>query len=110
MLTTKKTGADFIVFLRGRIDNHEGKSLEIDLIRFIEENNKCNLIISLKDVEYLSSSGIRIFLSTQRLLKENGFQLKLCELQPAVTKLLQAAKIIDYLDISETLEDAINSL
>ena len=107
MLKTRQIGFEVIIYPRGRIDNHEGKSLETDITRFLEEKPDVNIVMNLKDVEYLSSSGIRIFLTTQRLLKGRKSSLKLCCLQPAVLKLLDAAKLSEHFQIYETEEAAL---
>ena len=106
MLNVKEYGNDYIVYLKGRIDNHEGKVVETDIVRLVEKNKNANLILNLSDVEYLSSSGIRIFLSTQRLLKANGKDQFICEITEAVAKILRAAKVYDYLNVVGTESEA----
>ena len=110
MFPTRKIADDVIVYLRGRIDHQDSKKIEDFLVNEISANRGCDLIINLKDVEYLSSSGLRIFLSTQRILIKNGQNLKLSNLQEPVEKLLEAAQLKMHLKIYEDERDALDDI
>ena len=45
------------------------------------------MLLNLKDVEYMSSSGLRIFVSTMRILKESQKLLKLSNMNSSVKKI-----------------------
>jgi anti-sigma B factor antagonist len=75
----------------------------------METEKDCHIILNLHDVEYMSSSGLRIFVSTMRLLKEKNRLLKLCALNNAVKKIFEVVELMDMFDIYETSEEALAS-
>jgi anti-sigma B factor antagonist len=57
----------------------------------------------------MSSSGLRIFVSTMRVLKESKRKLKLCSMNSAVQKIFEVVELMDMFDIYETEEEALES-
>ena len=53
----------------------------------------------MQDVEYMSSSGLRIFVSTMRILKDNNKKLKLCNINSAVKKIFEVVELMDMFEI-----------
>ena len=85
-LDTKEAKDCMIVYLKGRIDVHLASEIEASLQKIIQENPKLHIVLNLKDVEYMSSSGLRVFVSMMRLLRENNRNLRLTNLSIAVKK------------------------
>jgi len=97
-----------IVYLKGRLDVHLSAEIETELNKIIDEG-KNKLLLSLKDVEYLSSSGLRVFIATSRKLKEKNGELKLMKLNETAKKIFKIVELIDMFDIYESEEDALKS-
>ena len=97
-----------IVYLNGRLDVHYSSEVEIEINRLIGEGKK-KLIISLNDVEYLSSSGLRIFIAISRKLKEVNGELKLIKLNDTARKIFKIVELIDMFDIYDSEEEALNT-
>ena len=57
----------------------------------------------------MSSSGLRVFVSLMRNLKESNRSLKLCNLSPAVRKVFEVVELMDMFDIHESEEEALAS-
>ncbi len=108
-LDSKKKGNVVIVYLKGRLDVHLSADVESDLNVLIEKEKGSNFLLNLTDVEYMSSSGLRIFVATMRILKEHGRQLKLCSLNSAVKKIFEVVELMDMFDVEETEEAALKS-
>jgi anti-anti-sigma factor len=108
-LKSKNLDDIIIVYLTGRLDVHLSADIEKELNKIIAENPKQHLIMNLKDVEYMSSSGLRIFVSTMRILKETKRKLKLCSLNNAVVKIFQVVELMDMFDIYDTEKEAMDS-
>ncbi|MDR0690636.1 MAG: STAS domain-containing protein [Streptococcaceae bacterium] len=62
----EKNGKDVAVTLSGRIDTTTAPQLN-----FIEETLKGdeNVVVNLKDIEYISSAGLRFFLKMEKKLR-----------------------------------------
>lgn len=106
-LKTKTVNSNLVVYLSGRMDVHLSAEVEKDLNDIIAQNKDFNLILNLRNVEYMSSSGLRIFVAVMRQLKENGRALKLVEMNHAVQKVFEVVELMDMFDIFPTEEAAL---
>ncbi len=97
-----------IIYLKGRLDVHYSSEVEVEINRLIGQGKK-KMIISLNDIEYLSSSGLRIFIAISRKLKEVGGQLKLIKLNETAIKIFKIVELIDMFDIYDSEEEALNT-
>ena len=88
-LKTKKVDNVVVVYLAGRLDVHLSADIEKEINKIINDDPSSNLLLNLSDVEYMSSSGLRIFVSTMRILKETKRKLKLCNMNSAVKKIFE---------------------
>jgi anti-anti-sigma factor len=108
-LKTKKNGNVIVIYLAGRLDVHLSADIEKEINEIIKNEPNADLLLNLLDVEYMSSSGLRIFVSTMRILKESKRSLKLCNMNNAVTKIFEVVELMDMFDIFETEDDAIKA-
>jgi anti-sigma B factor antagonist len=108
-LKTKKDGNVIVVYLFGRLDVHLSADIEREINRIIKEEPAAHLLLNLQEVEYMSSSGLRIFVSTMRILKENNRKLKLCNINSAVKKIFEVVELMDMFDIHESEAEALES-
>jgi anti-anti-sigma factor len=98
-----------VIYLAGRLDVHLSSDIEKEINRIIKDNPNVHLLLDLTDVEYMSSSGLRIFVSTMRLLRDNKKQLKLCNINSAVRKIFEVVELMDMFDIYTTESEALES-
>lgn len=108
MLKMKEVQDDIVIYLKGRLDVHASGDIEKELTKLIDKNPDKNVVINLQDVEYMSSSGLRVLVATMRMLKTNGKALKLCHLNAAVKKIFEVVELMDMFDIFETEEQALD--
>src|SRR5262245_57214749 len=104
-LKTKENGENLIVYLTGRMDVHLASETENELNELIKKHAGKNVVLNLDDVEYMSSSGLRVFVSLMRVLKEGNRGLKLSNLSPAVKKVFEVVELMDMFDIYESEEE-----
>jgi anti-anti-sigma factor len=108
-LKTRKEKEVIVIYLAGRLDVHLSADIEKEINALIKAEPDKHLLLNLEDVEYMSSSGLRIFVSTMRILKENNRKLKLSNINNAVKKIFEVVELMDMFDIHETEEDALKS-
>ena len=71
MIITKiKNGTTITIVLEGRLDTMTAPQLESDLKSSIDGIEK--LFIDFASLEYISSAGLRILLSTQKIMNKQG--------------------------------------
>ncbi|MCX7999245.1 MAG: STAS domain-containing protein, partial [Leptospiraceae bacterium] len=86
------------------------RDIEEDFDELLYQYQKEDIIINLKDLKYLSSSGLRIFVSLRSLLQESGRQLKLCSLGRAVRDVFELTKVLQFFKVYEDEESAIHEI
>jgi anti-anti-sigma factor len=69
-----------------------------------------NMIFDLEKTAYCDSSGLSVILVANRICKENNGCLVICNLQPAVSKLIDISQLSNVLNITPTLDEAIDFL
>lgn len=108
ILRTKNLGDVTVIYLHGRLDLFEAEMVEKDLFDIAKSNERNHMIIVLEGLDYLSSSGLRVFISLKRFLTPGGRQLLLCNRgNNAVNIFLKIINIKDMLKIFRTEEEAI---
>ncbi len=70
IITKKKDGTSLTLVLEGRLDTMTAPRLESDLRSSIDGIEK--LVLDFASLEYISSAGLRILLSTQKIMNKQG--------------------------------------
>lgn len=108
-LNTTESGNHVVIYLTGRMDVHLASEVETELNSIMEKNPGKDIVLNLDDVEYMSSSGLRVFVSLMRSLKDKDRTLKLCNLSVAVRKVFEVVELMDMFNIYESEEEALAS-
>jgi anti-sigma B factor antagonist len=107
-ITEKKINDIEVIAISGRIDVISAKDLETFVNSTIDNNNS-RIVFDLEDTEYISSSGLRIFLAAlKRLKKENG-EMRLASPQPTIRNILDISGLSNIFVINPNLKDAMDS-
>lgn len=76
-----------IVILSGRLDTTTSPILEHELNELMDKGT-VNIVASLGNLEYISSSGLRVILAALKKLKKGGGDLKLAEMTRPVNEVI----------------------
>lgn len=110
-IRSKSIGNITVVYLSGRLDIFESESAEMDLFDIAGENPENHIVIVLEKLDYLSSSGLRIFISLKRFLENRGKRLTLCnDRNNAVNIFFKIINIGQMFDIYRSEEEAALSI
>jgi anti-sigma B factor antagonist len=104
-----KVGIHSIANLSGRLDIAHADELEAKL-QYEILDGKGDIVINLKDINYISSSGIRVFVGMFRDLNRQGRRLLLCAITPGVKKVFEVVELLDMFEVFETEEQALKSI
>ena len=96
-----------IIYLTGPVDARSAREVEESLERIISYHQEKDIIISLADVRYMSSSGLRIFISLKNNLIDTTQKLRLCALSEPVSRVFDVTRVSELFDIFETEADSI---
>ena len=97
-----------IVFINGRLDAYNSNLVEEKLDKLID-SGKTNIVADLSGVEYISSSGLRVMLSSLKKLNAMGGNLKLSSLQPYVMEVFKIAGFTKLFQSYNDEQEATNS-
>ena len=70
IITKTKNGTTLTIVLEGRLDTRTAPQLELDLKSSIDGIEK--LCLDFASLEYISSAGLRILLSAQKIMNKQG--------------------------------------
>ena len=82
----KKTGSTLTVSVNGRIDTATAPEFDADVTQNLD--GITNLILDFKDVNYVSSAGLRVLLSLQKKMMVAG-EMKLIHVNEAVSDVFE---------------------
>jgi anti-sigma B factor antagonist len=107
--STRLVAGVTIVDLYGRIVLGEGSAGVRDLVRnLIKEGNK-KILLNLRDVDYIDSSGLGELVSAFTSMRSHGGELKLLNLTKRVRALLQITKLLSVFDIKDDEATSVKS-
>lgn len=86
-----------IVFIIGRLDTLNAGELQKEIEPLLEESK--TLIFDCKDMEYISSSGLRVMLSTHKTMKAKNSKLILRNINKEVLSVIKLTGFTNFLNI-----------
>ena len=90
------SGAALTIRLRGRLDTATAPQLEGELKTSLAGVQK--LVLDLEELEYISSAGLRVLLSTQKTMKKQG-SMVVRHVSPIVMEVFEMTGFSDFLTI-----------
>ena len=95
-ITKNKEGSELTVALEGRLDTTTAPSLEEELRPELDEIT--GLVFDFKDLAYISSAGLRVLLSTHKVMsKKNG--MKIVGANDEIKEIFEVTGFMDILNI-----------
>ena len=92
----KKIDEQTIIEIAGRLDTNTAPTLEKAINEDIADTK--NLVLDFKDIEYISSAGLRVLLGAQKKMQQIG-SMKLINVGEAVMEVLEMTGFADILVI-----------
>lgn len=108
-ISEKRIGDVNVISLSGRLDAYSADEVEKKLDSLIDAA-QVRLVISLEKLEYISSSGLRVFLAALKKVKKQQGDIKLACLKPYIKEVFDIAGFTQLFNMFDTEEAAVNSL
>lgn len=105
----RKAGDVIIYYPRGKMTVNNAAEFESDMNRILINDPDCHILINLRDVEYLSSSSLRIFLTTARQLKGVNRTMRICSANSTALKIFEIINIEKMIALYPNEEEALAS-
>jgi anti-sigma B factor antagonist len=107
-ISSRTRGEIVILDISGEIDLYNAPEIK-DIVGKLIEQKKYNVIINLKDVTYIDSSGIGALISSLSNLKKYQGGLKIINVFASVKKVFELTKLTSFFEIYESEDEALNS-
>jgi anti-sigma B factor antagonist len=105
-IVSREMGDIMIISFIGRLDTATSSAAEAAIRELLVAGSN-KIIINLADTEWVSSSGLRVFLVTAKKVSVvNGF-LKLCQANDVVTEILEISGFSTILSVFASEEEAL---
>jgi anti-sigma B factor antagonist len=95
--------------LIGRLDTVSSQVLDRTLTNIIDKGNE-SLFINFKELTYINSSGLRVFLTAAKRLGIHGKRITLCEMQPYIKEVFDIAGFTNLFNFYSTRIEVIANL
>jgi anti-anti-sigma factor len=103
-----KEGDVNVVQIEGRLDTTNYSELESNLSK-LTDNNEINILLDLEKLEYISSSGLRIFLMFLKKIKAAKGRLMLCTMSKDIKEVFEISGFVNIFEIFDDKEAALKS-
>ena len=98
-----------VVALIGNLDTSTSPEAEAKVNELLDGGVR-KMVIDLEKTDYLSSSGLRVFLGAAKRMMANGGKVVLCNPNELVMEILQHSGFDSILEIKTSLEEALESM
>ncbi len=99
-----------IVRLKGELDHHTAESVKERMEEAIFRDDVKYLLLSLKDLSFMDSSGLGVILGRYKQITSQGGKMIVCDLSPAVYRLFELSGLFKIVTVQENEQVALSSL
>ncbi|WP_207457414.1 STAS domain-containing protein [Azospirillum sp. SYSU D00513] len=96
-------GDTLILALSGRLDSSSSKTLDDLLTDRVQKSD--SVIVDFKEVQYVSSAGLRILLKAAKIAKGTGHKLALARLAPQIREVFDISGFTSIFTILDELPE-----
>ena len=108
-LKMRKNKDVFIIDVSGEMDLYNSYKLKELVMKMMERQVK-SVVINMEAVDYIDSSGIGALIHIYSTMKKASCQLYMTNIHGSVKKVIELTKLMGYLPITNSLEEALQKL
>lgn len=99
-----------IVRLSGELDHHTADHVRMKMDETIQHGLTDHLVLSLKNLQFMDSSGLGVILGRYKLIKAKGGKMAVCDVNPTVYRLLDMSGLFKIMPIYDNEGHALSGL
>ncbi|MHC1744759.1 MAG: STAS domain-containing protein [Syntrophobacteraceae bacterium] len=103
--SVEKQPGIFIVSAYGSLDTNTHQILEKKMDYLITNGAAKVVTLDMKDVEYISSMGVRVILKTKKELSKKGGVFLIAHVQPQIKRVFEIINALPSLQIFASIEE-----
>jgi len=108
-LKIRKSDEIYIIDVNGDMDLYNSYKVK-ELVAKMVDKKVQKIVINLQDGEYIDSSGIGALIYIYSSTKKLGIKFLIANVHGSVKKVIELTKLMSYLPIVTTVEDAVKKL
>ncbi len=105
-LAEKQSGDVSVLCVGGRLDAYSAAEAEKKLDALIE-TGKVKIVLNLDGLEYISSSGLRVFLAQLKKVRKQQGDMRLCCMKPNIKEVFDIAGFTQLFNIAGDEAEAV---
>jgi anti-anti-sigma factor len=105
-LTTQESGGVTIVGFDGNLDTNTSPDAEVHLKKILDGGAK-KILVDFSKLNFVSSAGLRVLLSTAKRLGSSSGELRICGLNETVNEIFEISGFCTILNVFGTAQDAL---
>ncbi|MFQ5824922.1 MAG: STAS domain-containing protein [bacterium] len=90
-----------ILYVKGYLDAHTAQELE-NAFQSLVDAKKFNIVVNFKDLNYISSAGLGVFMGFIEDIRKNGGDIKLTNMKP---KIFRVFDLLGFPTLYEIMDD-----
>lgn len=102
----KETNGINLLYLSGYLDAHTAPALESQISNIIQ-NGSNKILVNFKDLEYISSAGLGVFMAFIEEIRKSGGDIKMADMKPKVYNIFDLLGFPLLFDIEKTEKEAL---
>lgn len=103
----ERQGKATVLTLTGKVDSQTAPALDAELSKLISSDKR--VVISLKELTFLSSAGVRAIIQAVKTAKKARGEVKLAEVPGHTADILNTVGIMEIVQAYPTIADAVAS-
>jgi anti-anti-sigma factor len=108
MTISFKKSRDFIIIqLNGSLDTKLTREIEEDFEQILSQYPSMNILLNMKELKYLSSSGLKTIISLRSVLNDSKLDLRICNMGRAVREVFVMTKVLQFFKVYQDEESAL---
>jgi anti-sigma B factor antagonist len=108
-ISTRQSGTSTVVDVVGDIDLYNSPEVRKVLLETIRDKRAPRVIINLKEVRYIDSSGVASLVEGLKVSRNMNSRFMLYGLSPAAREVLELSRLIKVFEVFDNEEQALNA-
>ncbi|HCS74212.1 MAG TPA: anti-sigma F factor antagonist [Clostridiales bacterium] len=106
----KRKGDILIVGLSGELDHHHSAEVRDALDRLLDDPSIRHMILNLRHLHFMDSSGIGVFMGRYKTIHKRGGQFSIANINSQLARILEMSGLYRILKVYDTVEQAIDGI
>lgn len=99
-----------IVSLKGELDHHHAVEIREFLDEKLEDSSIKHLVLDLRDLHFMDSSGIGVFIGRYKIINKRGGQVCITNINSQLERILEVSGLYRILKVYDTVKHAVDGI